>query len=108
MRASCHLPRYTLHYLMAIIRFRHKGLGRFFSEGSTAGIQSKHVNRLRLILARLNVTREPRDMGLPGLGVHPLKGMRHGTWAVNVTGNWRVTFRFEGPDVTDVDYEDHH
>ena len=47
-------------------------------------------------------------MGLPGLGLHPLKGARLGTWAVSVSGNWRVTFRFEGPDVTDVHYEDYH
>ncbi len=53
-------------------------------------------------------TAATRDMGLPGLGLHPLKGIRHGTWAVNVSGNWRVTFRFDGPDVTDVDYQDYH
>jgi len=47
-------------------------------------------------------------MGLPGLGLHPLKGTRQGTWAVSVSGNWRVTFRFEGRDVTDVNYEDYH
>ena len=93
---------------MTTIRFRHKGLGRFFSTGATAGIQAKHAARLRLILGRLSVAVEPRDMGLPGLGLHPLKGTRLGTWAVSVSGNWRVTFRFEGPDVTDVDYEDYH
>ena len=112
---SCHLPRYTLHvtrytlhFWMAILRFRHKGLGRFFSAGSAAGIQSKHATRLRLILGRLSVAVEPRDMGLPGLALHPLKGTRKGTWAVSVRGNWRVTFRLEGPDATDVDYEDYH
>lgn len=93
---------------MTVIRFRHKGLARFFSTGSTAGIQGKHAARLRLILGRLNVAVEPRDMGLPGLELHPLKGARLGTWAVSVSGNWRVTFRFEGPDVTDVEYEDYH
>ncbi len=93
---------------MAIIRFKHKGLGRFFTDGSTAGIQGKHAKRLRLILGRLNAAVEPRDMGLPGLDLHPLKGARHGTWAVSVSGNWRVTFRFAGPDATDVDYEDYH
>lgn len=93
---------------MAIIRFRHKGLERLFSQGSRAGIQSKHAARLRLILGRLAVAREPRDMGLPGLGLHPLTGARQGTWAVSVSGNWRVTFRFDGPDVTDVNYEDYH
>lgn len=93
---------------MAILRFRHKGLGRFFATGSLAGIQSKHAARLRLILGRLSVSLEPGDMGLPGLGLHPLKGDRYGTWAVSVSGNWRVTFRFAGPDATDVDYEDYH
>lgn len=93
---------------MAILRFRHKGLERFFLRGTTAGIQAKHAQRLRLILGRLNVAREPQDMGLPGLRLHPLKGERKGTWAASVSGNWRVTFAFSGPDVVDVDYEDYH
>jgi len=93
---------------MAIVRFRHKGLARFYVQGTTSGIQTKHAKRLRLILGRLGVAREPRDMGLPGLNLHPLKGDRHGTWTVDVSGDWRVTFRFAGPDVTDVNYEDYH
>jgi len=93
---------------MAIVGFRHKGLERFFTRGTTAGIQSKHAKRLRLILGRLSVATEPRDMGLPGLNLHPLKGDRQGTWAVQVSGNWRVTFRLVGPDVSDVNYEDYH
>jgi len=47
-------------------------------------------------------------MGLPGLDLHPLKGERKGTWAVSVSGNWRVTFAFSDPDVINVDYEDYH
>lgn len=93
---------------MAILRFRHKGLERFFLGGTTAGIQAKHAQRLRLILGRLNVAKDPRDMGLPGLRLHPLKGERKGTWAVSVSGNWRVTFAFSGPDIVDVDYENYH
>ena len=93
---------------MAILGFRHKGLERFFLRGITACIQAKHGKRLRLILARLNVAVEPRDVALPGLHMHALKGNRKGTWAVDVSGNWRVTFKFSGPDVEDVDYEDYH
>lgn len=93
---------------MAILRFKHKGLERYFLRGSTSGIQPKHAAKLRLILGRLNVAREPRDLGLPGLSLHPLKGTRRGTWAVSVSGNWRVTFAFSGPDVINVDYEDYH
>ena len=93
---------------MAIKSFRHQGLERFFTVGSKAGIQAKHADRLRLILCRLNVVTEPRDMDLPGLDLHPLKGGRRGSWAVKVSGNWRVTFRFAGKDVEKVDYEDYH
>jgi proteic killer suppression protein len=88
--------------------FKHKGLARFFETGSKSGIRSQHAERLRLILARLNAATAPRDMALPGLDLHPLKGDRKGTWAVSVSGNWRITFRFVGKDGDVVDYEDYH
>ncbi len=88
--------------------FRHKGLARFFETGSQSGIQPQHAERLRLILGRLNVSTAPEDMGLPGLGLHPLKGDRKGTWAVKVSGNWRVTFVFTAKDADHVNYEDYH
>ena len=47
-------------------------------------------------------------MDLPGLQLHPLKGDRRGTWAVSVSGHWRVTFELVGQDVDRVDYEDYH
>ena len=93
---------------MAIKRFRHKGLERFFATGSKSGIQGKHADRLRLILGRLNAAASPKDMNLPGLDLHELRGARKGTWAVKVSGNWRVTFAFAGKDIERVDYEDYH
>ncbi len=47
-------------------------------------------------------------MNLPGLYLHELKGKRRGLWSVRVSGNWRITFRFERLDATDIDYEDYH
>ena len=88
--------------------FKHKGLERFFTTGSKAGIQPQNAERLRLILGRLSVSTGTRDMNLPGLKLHELRGDRKGTWVVSVSGNWRVTFRFIGKDVADVDYEDYH
>lgn len=88
--------------------FKHKGLERFFTNGTKAGIQPQHAERLRLILGRLNAAVTLKDMNLPGLEMHELKGQRKGTWVVKVSGNWRVTFRFFGGEVTDVDYEDYH
>ena len=91
-----------------ICGFKHKGLDRFFQTGSKSGIQARHAERLELILGRLGAATTPKDMGLPGLGLHPLKGDRKGTWAVKVSGNWRVTFTFIGKDADDVNYEDYH
>jgi proteic killer suppression protein len=69
---------------------------------------AQHAERLRLILGRLNVSSSACDMNLPGLDLHELHGFRKGTWAVKVSGNWRVTFRCVGKDVDCVDYEDYH
>ena len=87
--------------------FKHKGLARFFRSGNTAGIQAAHAKRLRLILGRLHAASDARDMDLPGLRLHPLTGNR-GVWSVTVSGNWRVTFRFEDGDAEIVNYEDYH
>jgi len=101
----CNLIGYTK---IVIRSFKHKGLQRFFAEGARTGIQSQHARRLRLILAHLHAAIEPKDMGLPGLRLHPLKGDRRGSWSVSVSGNWRITFSFSGKDAVNVDYEDYH
>jgi len=88
--------------------FKHRGLERFFLTGSKSGIQPAHAKRIRLILGRLNVSVAPLDMGLPGLYLHELKGQQSGRWSVRVSGNWRIMFKFEGPDALEVDYEDYH
>jgi toxin HigB-1 len=88
--------------------FKHKGLARFFESGTKSGIQAQHVERLRLILGTLNAAVKPEDMALPGLKLHPLKGNRKDIWAVSVSGNWRITFKFVGADAEVVDYEDYH
>jgi proteic killer suppression protein len=88
--------------------FRHKGLAKFFETGSKSGIQAHHSDRLRLILGRLNAAVTPEDIGLPGLRLHALKGAPKNTWAVWVSGNWRITFKVVGADAEAVDYEDYH
>ena len=91
-----------------IKRFRHKGLEQFFTTGSTAGIQPAHAHRLQVILSVLNQATNARDINLPGLRLHPLRGDRQGFWAVSVSGNWRVVFRLEEGDALDVDLVDYH
>ena len=91
-----------------IASFKHRGLKRFYVSGTTRGIQASQAARIRLILGRLDASVNPQDMNLPGLHLHELTGRRKGTWSVRVSGNWRVTFRFDGPDACDVDLEDYH
>ena len=86
--------------------FRHKGLERFFRRGDYRGIPAQSGTRIERILDRLDAAMRPDDMNLPGYRFHRLKGDRSGTYAVTVTGNWRITFAFEGEDATGVDLED--
>ena len=91
-----------------ILTFRHKGLEKFYRTGSNAGIIKSHEKRLRLILGRLNASTCPEDMNLPGLRLHSLRGQYKSYWAVNVSANWRIIFRFRNGDSVFVDYLDYH
>jgi toxin HigB-1 len=91
-----------------IVSFSHKGLEKFYTAGSLAGIQAKHASKLRLILDQLNTSVVIGDMDFPGSNLHPLKGKKKGLWAVKVSGNWRVTFTFEDGQADIVDYVDYH
>jgi proteic killer suppression protein len=71
-------------------------------------VAGEHLDKLRDILAVLDRSSGPKDMDLPGLRLHSLKGGLKGRYAVSVSGNWRVTFRFEGGRAVDVDYLDYH
>jgi proteic killer suppression protein len=89
--------------------FNHKGLQAFFERGTKAGIRPDHAPRLAAMLRRLNETTNAQGMNLPGWGSHPLKGREFkGHYSVWVSGNWRMTFRFEGTDAVLVDYQDYH
>jgi toxin HigB-1 len=88
--------------------FRHKGIERFFRQGSKAGIQPKHAERLRRQLFALDNAKTPKDMDAPGWRLHQLHGDLAGHWSIDVSGNWRLTFAFEGEDAILVDYQDYH
>lgn len=88
--------------------FKHKGLKRFFETGNAAGLQPSHRKKLRYQLTALDTAIDIGDMDLPGFRLHPLKGERSGLWAVDVSGNWRLTFQFEEGNAYIVNYEDYH
>ena len=88
--------------------FRHKGLKRLHDDDDSRGLNAGHVEKLRRILAQLNIAKVPSDLDLPGCRLHPLKGDLKGFWAVTVQANWRVIFRFADGQAFDVDYVDYH
>jgi proteic killer suppression protein len=91
-----------------ISTFKHKGLELFFTKGSVKGIPAQHSERIERILDRLDASREASDMDLPGYKFHALKGERKGVFAVSVSGNWRITYEFDGQHATHVNLEDYH
>jgi toxin HigB-1 len=94
-----------LYAIRVIKSFRHKGVELFYRTGSKAKIQAK---RLRRQLFALDNARSPKDMNAPGWKLHLLHGGLEDHWSVSVSGNWRLTFRFEGEDAVLVDYQDYH
>ena len=88
--------------------FKHKGLEKYFHLGSKKGIIPAHSKKLTRILDRLDSSINPEDMNLPGYDLHKLIGQDKETWAVSISGNWRVTFQFDEEDAILVDYKDYH
>lgn len=88
--------------------FKHKGLEKFFTTGDTSGIQAVHATKIRDRLAFLHSAITIEDMDIPGYRLHELKGKLKGLWAIDVSKNWRIVFRFEDGDAYVVNYEDYH
>ena len=91
-----------------IASFRHRGLKALYEGRTARRVAPAHVEKLRDIMAALDLSRGPEGMNLPGFRLHELKGARKGRYAVSVSGNRRVTFRFEDGMAVDVDYVDDH
>jgi len=88
--------------------FKHKGLEKFYTTGSKAGIQPAHAAKLGRLLSALTAAKHAGNMDVAGWGFHPLQGPLSGHFAVQVNSNWRLTFRFIGTDAEVVDYQDYH
>lgn len=88
--------------------FKHKGLEKFFYEGITKGIQSKHAGKVADILDLLNAADRIEVLNFPGSRLHKLEPKKENSWSVRVSGNWRITFKYTDGDAYAVDYLDYH
>ena len=102
---SCTGTRYNQFMIRS---FHHRGLRRLYQRDDPRRIAADQLERITLALADLDAAGKPSDLDLPGYRLHPLRGDRRGLWSISITGNWRITFRFEAGDVHDVDLVDYH
>lgn len=91
-----------------IINFKHKGLKQYFLKGDHKGLNPDNLLKIRRILFDLQTARQINDMNQPAYSLHKLKGELKDCWAVSVSGNYRIVFKFKNNDVFDVDYIDYH
>lgn len=54
-----------------IVSFKHKGLEKFYTTGSKAGIQPGHAPGLARQLTELAIAEKPSDLAVGGLGPAP-------------------------------------
>jgi len=95
---------------MQIESIRHKALRRFAESGSSKGLPSGSVERLRNMLAYVDAIASEEELFVPpNFGAHRLTGDRKREWALTVTRNWRLTFRVNSVGaIEDMDLEDYH
>lgn len=87
--------------------FRDKGLERFAKTGDPSRLKVQNHGRVRRILNALDAASAPEDLRLPGYRFHRLSGRLADRYAVDASGNYRITFGWDGPDAVDVDLEDY-
>lgn len=96
-------------YMLDMIKsFRSKALRQFAEQGDTSKLSVQNPARIRRILLALDAATAPEQMNLPGFKFHALKGSDKGRFSVWASGNYRITFAWNGPDAIDVDLEDYH
>jgi toxin HigB-1 len=88
--------------------FSSKSLEKLFVEGIASGIPPEYQRKIMARLEVIDSAQTVNEIRLPGYNLHELKGDRKGTWAVKVSGNWRITFKFHEHHASDVDLEDYH
>jgi proteic killer suppression protein len=88
--------------------FKHRGLKRLFEEDDRRKIAADLVEKIRLVLSALEAAGSIEDLNQPSFRLHQLKGDLKGYWAVTVRANWRIIFRFEGGEASNVDLVDYH
>lgn len=87
---------------------QHKGLRLYYTEGDGSRLPQEQLSKINMIFTALDAVSSEKDIRALGRGIHKLSGDMRDFWALKVTGNYRIVFRFEDDEVLDVDYLDYH
>jgi len=88
--------------------FKHRGLRRLYEKGDRSKVNPLQVDKIELILADLDAAETVNHLRQPGYRLHQLQGRLSGFYAIDVSGNWRVIFRFAAGKASDIDLMDYH
>ena len=95
-------------FVCMIKNIRSQPLRPLYEKGVTFKLPASQLGKISLVLGLLDAAVTPADMDFPGSGLHKLSGGLKYFWAVIISGNYRIRFKFEDTSVTDVDYLDYH
>jgi toxin HigB-1 len=94
--------------MVGMIRsFRSRALKALWERGDDSRLHGS-VSRVKRVLSALNVAKTPAEMNQPGWYFHQLGGDEKGVYSVRITGNWRITWEWDGDNAIRVDYRDYH
>jgi len=90
--------------------FKSKALRLLWEKNDNSKLPANQLNKIRLALQIIDDLEEvPQDLThLISWRPHPLKGDLQGFWSLDITGNYRIIFRFENKNAFDLDYLDTH
>lgn len=87
--------------------YRSKALELFATAGDAKKLPVQNHARIRRQLLALETALRPEDINIPGFKFHGLTADPK-RWSIWVTGNYRITFGWDGTFAVDVDIEDYH
>ncbi|MFZ1109384.1 MAG: type II toxin-antitoxin system RelE/ParE family toxin [Rhodomicrobium sp.] len=89
-------------------RIKSGALKRLVKSGDESKVKPEWRAKVRRILGQLHIAVAPEELDLPGYDFHLLGSDRKGTYSVSISGNWRITFKWDDEGPYDVDMEDYH
>jgi proteic killer suppression protein len=91
---------------------QHKGLKLFWTKGDKSKLPPEMLSKIERVLNIIHYLEEvPGDLeNLNFLRPHQLKGNLKDFWSMQITGNWRIIFKFENENAGayDLDFIDYH